>query len=90
MEVISDDSATGTVSELNSLAEVAGADLKVGLHPSVRQHAIRGDWVQVRQASAEAGELLRHEGYQADGIKVVAGSSWKRRFADPGSELRGL
>lgn len=73
----------------DALVSIEGADIKVGIHPVVAKHLVEGEWERAQQAASGAeGPILNH-GYQGDGIKVVAGESWAKRFAEPGVTQEG-
>jgi len=72
----------GIADNETDLVPVEGADLRVGLHPSVAQYILQGRWREARDAAYEARRELAAAEFQSDGIKVVAGDSWLRPFAD--------
>lgn len=55
-------------------------DLKVKIHPKVRALLLEGQWAAARALIAELQQTLEAEGFQADGLSVVAGDSWRRSF----------
>jgi hypothetical protein len=67
-----------------TLVAVEGADVKVGIHPIIARHLANRQWERAQQAANEAELDMSGEGYQPDGIKVVAGESWNKPFAEPG------
>lgn len=71
-------------SDQNMLVAVEGADLKVGVHPALAKYLVGRQWERAQRAASEAAASIEDEGYQSDGLKVVAGESWLRRFAEPG------
>jgi hypothetical protein len=67
----------------DSLVSIDGADIKVGVHPVVWQYLVNQQWEGAHQAASEAAGAMVGDGYQPDGLKVVAGESWSGRFAEP-------
>lgn len=61
-------------------AQVQGIDIKVEIHPKVRVLLLEGQWVAARSLAAEMRQQLEAGGFQPDGLRVVAGDSWRRRF----------
>jgi hypothetical protein len=63
--------------------EVPELDLRIVLAPSVA-HALRdAHWhLAVQQAMLNAA-TLRVDGFQPDGLRVIAGESWRHRFEWP-------
>jgi hypothetical protein len=57
-------------------AERELADVKVEIHPKVRQLLEEGQWAQARHLAIEQRLAFISEGYQPDGIKLTAGESW--------------
>ena len=54
-------------------------DLEVEIHPKVSRLLLEGDWAAARQLLAQLRQTLEAEGFQPDGLRVVAGDSWQRR-----------
>lgn len=69
----------------DTLVALEGADVKVGIHPVIARYLIDRQWEQAYQAACEAEALIARDGYQPDGIRVVAGESWIKRFVEPGT-----
>lgn len=61
-------------------AEALMADVTVAIHPAIRELLEDGRWSSARQFAKQQREELLLEGYQADGLKVIAGDSWTRPF----------
>jgi hypothetical protein len=61
-------------------SEAQGSDLKVEIHPKVRDLLLQGRWAAARSLATELRQQLKAEGFQPDGLRVVAGRSWRRRF----------
>ena len=55
-------------------------DLKVEIHPKVRDFLLEGQWATARALARELRESLASEGFLPDGLRVVAGDSWRSRF----------
>jgi hypothetical protein len=65
------------------LVAVDGADLKVGMHPLVEKYLANRDWGGAHKMAVEAEETITNDGYQPDGLKIVAGKSWLMRLSEP-------
>lgn len=76
-------------SDQNLLVAVDGADLRVGVHRAISRYLVDRQWERAQQAANEAAASIESEGYQPDGLKVVAGESWLRRFSEPGVAKEG-
>jgi hypothetical protein len=61
----------------------------VGVHPTIAKYLANRQWERAQQAAIEAAASIEGEGYQPDGLKVVAGESWAKRFAEPGMAEEG-
>lgn len=61
-------------------AERELADVIVEIHPEIRHLLHNGLWSQARQVAIERRDALSSEGFQPDGIKVIAGESWVRPY----------
>jgi hypothetical protein len=57
-------------------------DLEVGIHRSVEPFLLAEKWDDARRAAEEHARELAMDGYQADGLLVVAGASWRERFQE--------
>ncbi len=66
-------------SELSS-AQSEEIDLTVKIHPKVHALLLEGQWAAARALIAELRQTLEAEGFQPDGLSVVAGDSWRRSF----------
>ena len=71
--------ASDTVTDFLS-AQVREIDLKVQIHPKVHALLLGGRWAAARLLVAELRQTLEAEGFQPDGLRVVAGDSWRRGF----------
>ena len=70
------DSETG--SELPS-AQTQEIDLEVEIHPEVRDLLLESQWDAARSIVTELRQELATEDYKPDGLRVVAGDSWRLR-----------
>lgn len=61
-------------------------DLKIGIHPIVQRAVAGGLWEAARDLPVEIGEAAQVDGYQLDGMRVVAGESWLLPFKEDGGE----
>ncbi len=61
-------------------SESQGIDLKVEIHPKLRELLFQGQWAGARSLATELRQQLELDGFQPDGLRVVAGGSWRRRF----------
>jgi hypothetical protein len=64
------------------------ADIHISIHPQVLRLLIEGHWGPAKGYCVEHGEELEHLGYQADGVRVVAGTSWLLPFDDCGDPIK--
>ncbi len=55
------------------------ADIKVEVHQAVLEPLLAGEWAAAQLRAREVGAALREEGFRADGLKVSAGESWRRK-----------
>ena len=72
-----------------ALLAIEGADIRVGIHPTVSKYLFDRQWEAAQQAASEAQDAIANDGYQPDGLRVVAGESWARRFIEPGAAYEG-
>lgn len=63
-------------------SEAQGIDLKVEIHPKVRDLLLQGQWAAARSLATELRQQLESDAFQPDGLRVVAGGSWRRRFKE--------
>ena len=56
----------------------AAVDIEVKIHRAIHELLLEGAWAAARSLAHEIEPRLREEGFQADGLKVVAGQSWRR------------
>ncbi len=61
-------------------SEFQGIDLKVEIHPKLRDLLLQGQWAAARSLATELRQQLESDGFHPDGLRVVAGSSWRRRL----------
>jgi len=55
----------------------ADADVSVQVHDAVLELLLAGKWAAARLRAQELGPELKRGAYRADGLKVVAGDSWR-------------
>lgn len=58
-------------------------DLKVEIHPELRDLLLEEQWELARKRCRLMREEFSIDGYQPDGIRVNSGESWLMKFADP-------
>jgi hypothetical protein len=51
-------------------------DLSIDVHPNIRGPLLSGDWHKAHKLAIEMARVLQEEGFQPDGLKVIAGKSW--------------
>lgn len=61
----------------------AAADVKVEIHDSILDLLLAGDWTAARGRAGQLGTAFRGRRFRADGLKVVAGESWRREREPP-------
>lgn len=61
------------------MSEARGVDLAVEIHPKVRGLLLQAQWAEARSLLKDIRQELETEGFQADGLRVVAGKTWKDR-----------
>ena len=61
-------------------AQAQEIDLEIEIHPKVRGQLLDGDWAAARSLLAELRQALAAEDFQSDGLRVVAGDSWRRQL----------
>jgi hypothetical protein len=81
-EVVGRVGSLATFDDHGALLQVEGADVRVGIHPAVAKHLNDQRWNDARQAAIDSRESIVGDGFQPDGLKVVAGESWTRRFVE--------
>lgn len=59
--------------------QIREADIKVEIHPRLRDLLRESRWGDARILTAELSQIFVDDGYQADGVRVVAGDSWPIR-----------
>lgn len=60
----------------DGFAEMPALDILLGVHPKIERYLANEDWSSARNAADDLQEMFINDGYQPDGLKVVAGSSW--------------
>ena len=53
-------------------------DINIEVQDAVLKQLLAGDWATARRRARELGPVLEEGGFRADGLKVVAGESWRR------------
>ena len=53
-------------------------DIKVEVHKTVLELLLAGKWAAAQLRARELGGALEEDGFRADGLRVVAGESWRR------------
>jgi hypothetical protein len=61
---------------------VEDVDIQVGIHPAVLKLLELEEWNRARLVAEEVASSEPDSGYHSDGIRVVAGESWRRRFEE--------
>jgi hypothetical protein len=56
------------------------ADVQVEIHPDVLSLLQKEEWLKAKLQAQEIFKTLTLDGYQPDGIKVMPGDSWAKRF----------
>jgi hypothetical protein len=62
------------------LVGISGLDIRIGIHMEVLSHLSESQWSKAKHFCQEHRQELRDAGYQDDGIRIVAGSSWFQPF----------
>ena len=75
-EIIRENSAEERDLRGNLRVGVEQCDLEIGIHSSIEQSLVVGNWQQARLDAVEAAADIRDQGFQSDGIQVYAGDSW--------------
>jgi hypothetical protein len=57
-------------------------DVKFGIHPAIFSLLMEENWGEAKRVAIAHSEEFQSEGYQLDGIRVVAGETWRRPFVD--------
>ena len=71
--------AESTLTQGVSIEEL---DLTLKIHPQLSEPLFGRNWVSARRRARELRKELKNEEYQPDGLKVVAGTSWRSRFEE--------
>jgi hypothetical protein len=62
--------------------EIAEFDLKIYIHKAILPFLLLQTWEEAQRFAFEAEEALRADGFQADGLKIGCGPSWRERRRD--------
>ena len=57
-------------------------DVKLGIHPAIMNLLLEHNWGEAKRVAIAHGKEFLEDGYQLDGIKVVAGETWRRPFVE--------
>ena len=72
--------ALATEADTRILAEVRSAlDVKVEVHPAILELLLEGAWTAAHSLARELRTTLDGAGFQADGLRVEAGQSWREK-----------
>jgi hypothetical protein len=74
--------ADGTAAEKLS-AEVRELDLRIEVAPPVADALRHWDWSRARHQAMSHAEELNATGFQPDGLRIIAGESWRERLRWP-------
>ena len=66
----------------NLQVPIAQCDLEIGVHRAIRDYLVVQDWHGARHAASEAAREIGEEGFQADGLRVLAYDSWNERVPE--------
>ena len=61
---------------------VEDCDIELSVHRAVAKHLAIEDWSGARRAAVEAADAIKRDGYQPDGLRVIAGDSWREPYTD--------
>lgn len=70
------------------LLPVSQADIEIGIHPLVLDALEHSHWQDARLFAQFTKGLIEPLRYRDDGIAIIAGESWKRRFTEADQEER--
>ena len=62
--------------------DARATDLRVEIHPKIMPMLLEGQWAAAQSHAEQIRDTLVEAGYKPDGLRVIAGESWKRRFKD--------
>lgn len=62
------------------MSEARGVDLAVEIHPKVQGLLLQAQWAEARSLLKGIRQKLEAEGFQSDGIRIVAGRTWRNPF----------
>ena len=72
--------AEPTVTSANE--DINIADISIEVHEAILELLQAGEWTTAQLQARELAPELREEGFQADGLKIIAGESWHMRIRD--------
>jgi len=64
------------------LMPIKELDIEIGIHPEVLKPLSHDQWIYAKRSYRPAAEYFRKEGYQPDGVRIVAGPTWLLPFAE--------
>jgi hypothetical protein len=71
------------------LMPIEGLDIEIGIYPSVLRHLLETQYDDARRICHENASEIKEAGYRADGIRVIAGASWYKPFAEVNERTEG-
>jgi hypothetical protein len=57
-------------------------DIKIGIYPPLLKYLISKEYSKARGICHVNSDEIKEAGYQADGIQVIAGQSWRKPFTE--------
>jgi len=57
-------------------------DVTLGIHPAIIRQLREQNWGEAKRVAMVHSQEFHSEGFQVDGIRVVAGETWKRPFEE--------
>ena len=72
--------SAGRCNQSESEGPSAASDF--GIHRTVRKYLTNEDWNAARKVAVEAAEEIKRDGYQPDGLRVIAGDSWREPYKE--------
>lgn len=65
-----------------NLLPIQDLDIEVGIHPLILDRIIHEQWGDAKKVCHKEADVLHKAGYQPDGIRISAGSTWVSPFAE--------
>ena len=66
----------------DGLVLVEDCDVEINVHWTVAKYLANEDWDGARRAATAAAEEIKRDGYQPDGLRVIAGDSWHEPYRE--------